>query len=169
LIFEHKLLYGSKGARAESGAVDGSSEIPDDEYVVPLGTAAIRRQGSDVTLLGWLLMAHFAELAAERLNGRGVSANVIDVRSLSPFDYETIGASVQKTGRVVIVEEGPRTGGVSAELAAGITERFGDHLLAPVARVASPDVPVPFAPVLENAYRPSVDQVVDAAVQLCQY
>ena len=93
---------------------------------------------------------------------------MIDVRSLSPLDYETIGASVRKTGRVVIVEEGPKTGGVSAELAAGIMERFGDSLLAPVVRVASPDVPVPFAPVLENAYRPDIPRIADAARRLAK-
>jgi pyruvate dehydrogenase E1 component beta subunit len=94
---------------------------------------------------------------------------VVDVRSLSPFDYETIGASVRKTGRVVIVEEGPVTGGVAAELAAGITERFAEDLMAPVRRVASADVPVPFAPVLENAYRPDVPRIVSAAAELCAY
>jgi pyruvate dehydrogenase E1 component beta subunit len=169
MIFEHKLLYGSKGARAESGALDATSEIPDEEYLVPLGTAAVRRPGTHVTILGWLLMAHFAQSAARQLEAQGVDAEVIDVRSLSPFDYDTIGQSVRKTGRVVIVEEGPRTGGVAAELAAGITERFGDSLLAPVERVASPDVPVPFAPVLENAYRPGPAQIYEAAMRLIQF
>jgi pyruvate dehydrogenase E1 component beta subunit len=169
LIFEHKLLYGSKGPRSEAGAVDATSEIPGDEYLVPLGTAAVRRPGTHVTILGWLLMAHFAQAAARQLEAQGVEAEVIDVRSLSPFDYATIGASVQKTGRVVIVEEGPKTGGVAAELAAGITERFGESLLAPVERVASPDVPVPFAPLLENAYRPSPQQICDAAMRLIQF
>ena len=85
-----------------------------------------------MTILAWLLMAHFARQAADLLAAEGIDAEVIDVRSLSPIDYETIGASVKKTGRVVVVEEGPKTGGVSAEIAAGITERFGDSLLAPV-------------------------------------
>jgi pyruvate/2-oxoglutarate/acetoin dehydrogenase E1 component len=169
MIFEHKLLYGSKGARAESGSVDGTSEIPDDDYIVPLGTAVVRRAGTQVTILGWLLMAHFAMTAAGQLETEGIDAEVVDVRSLSPFDYDTIGESVRKTGRVVIVEEGPKTGGISAELAAGIMERFGDSLLAPVERVASPDVPVPFAPVLENAFRPSPVQISEAARRLCQF
>lgn len=160
MIFEHKLLYGSKGARMESGAVDATSEIPEDDYTVPLGTAAIGRAGSQVTILGWLLMFHFALRSAEQLAAEGVDAEVVDVRSLSPFDYETIGASVRKTGRVVIVEEGPKTGGVSAELAAGIAERFSASLKAPIVRVASPDVPVPFAPVLENAYRPDPARII---------
>jgi len=166
MIFEHKLLYGSKGARAEPGAVDGSREIPPGDYIVPLDRAEVRRSGAHVTILGWLLMLHYALQAAETLAGEGIDAEVIDVRSLSPIDYETIGASVRKTGRVVIVEEGPKTGGVGAELAAGIMERCGEHLLAPVRRVASPDIPVPFTPVLENAYRPGAARIVAAAREL---
>lgn len=166
LIFEHKLLYGSKGARAEPGAVDATSEIPDGDYTVPLNRAAVRREGKDVTILGWLLMAHFAQRAADELAGTGVSAEVIDVRSLSPIDYETIGASVRKTGRVVIVEEGPKTGGVSAEIAAGIMEHCGEYLQAPVVRVASADVPVPFTPILEDTYRPDAARIVAAVRDL---
>ena len=91
MIFEHKLLYGSKGAQAESGAVDATSEIPDGDYVVPLDKAAVRRQGGDVTILAWLLMLHHSLQAAEQLAAEGIAAEVIDVRSLSPLDYETIG------------------------------------------------------------------------------
>jgi pyruvate/2-oxoglutarate/acetoin dehydrogenase E1 component len=162
LIFEHKLLYGSKGARTESGAIDATSEIPDQDYVLPLDQAAVRRSGSEVTILSWLLMLHFSLDAAQQLAGEGLEAEVIDVRSLAPIDYRTIGNSIKKTGRVVIVEEGPKTGGVSAEIAAGIQERFGEYLKTPTVRVASPDVPVPFSPILENAYRPSVRQIIQA-------
>ena len=169
MIFEHKLLYGSKGMRAESGAVDGTAEIPDDDYIVPLGKAAIRREGTDVTILGWLLMLHYSLQAAEQLAGEGIGAEVIDVRSLSPIDYETIGASLRKTGRVVIVEEGPKTGSVSAEIAAGIMERFGECLRCPIRRVASADVPVPFSPVLENAYRPDASRIAAAAREVMQF
>ena len=168
LIFEHKLLYGSKGARAESGTVDASSDIPEEDYVVPLDKAAVTREGGQVTILSWLLMHHLALAAAESLAEDGVEAEVVDVRSLSPFDYDTIGESVRKTGRAVIVEEGPKTGGVSAELAAGLMEHCSDSLKAPIVRVASPDVPVPFAPVLENAYRPDADRIVAAVRQLVQ-
>jgi pyruvate/2-oxoglutarate/acetoin dehydrogenase E1 component len=163
LIFEHKLLYGSKGARTEPGAVDATSDVPEGDYTVPLDLAVVRRKGRDVTILAWLLMAHFARQAADRLAAEGIDAEVIDVRSLSPIDYQTIGESVEKTGRVVVVEEGPKTGGVGAEIAAGIMERFGESLLAPVARVASADVPVPFTPILENAYRPDAPRIVAAA------
>jgi len=163
LLFEHKLLYGSKGARKESGTTDASSVIPDEDYTVPIDTAAVAREGGDVTIIGWLLMLHMAKQAADQLETEGIQAEIIDARSLSPIDYETIGASVAKTGRVVIVEEGPKTGGVAAEISAGITERFAHDLMAPVVRVASPDVPVPFAPTLENAYRPDAARIVEAA------
>jgi pyruvate/2-oxoglutarate/acetoin dehydrogenase E1 component len=166
MIFEHKLLYGSKGARAESGGVDATSDIPEEEYMLPLDRAVVRREGSDVTVLSWLLMAHFSIFAAERLALDDIHAEIIDVRSLSPIDYETIGQSVKKTGRVVIVEEGPKTGGVSAEITAGLLERFGDYLQAPIVRVASPDVPVPFSPVLEKAYRPDVPRILGAVRQI---
>ena len=166
MIFEHKLLYGSKGARAESGGGDATSDIPEEEFMLPLDRAVVRREGSDVTVLSWLLMAHFSIFAAERLALDDIHAEIIDVRSLSPIDYETIGQSVKKTGRVVIVEEGPKTGGVSAEITAGLLERFGDYLQAPIVRVASPDVPVPFSPVLEKAYRPDVPRILEAVRQI---
>jgi len=128
----------------------------------------VRREGTHVTILGWLLMAHFAAAAAEQLAKEGIEAEVIDVRSLSPIDYETIGASIRKTGRVIIVEEGPKTGGVAGEIAAGIMEHCGDALMAPVVRVASADVPVPFTPILENAYRPDAARIAEAARRLVQ-
>ena len=103
---------------------------------------------------------------AEAVWVAAVDVEVVDVRSLSPFDFDTIGASVRKTGRVVIVEEGPKTGGVGAELSASIAERFSPSLKAPIVRVASPDVPVPFAPVLENAYRPDPDRIVEGVRQV---
>ena len=164
LVFEHKLLYGSKGARAEPGAVDATSEIPEGDYTVPLGTAVVRREGHRVTVLAWLLMVHYAMQAAEQVkDDRHASIEVIDVRSLSPIDWKTIGASVCKTGRVVIVEEGPISCGVAAELAAGIAERWPQ---VRIARVASPDVPVPFTPVLEKAYRPDVERIIRAVKSL---
>jgi pyruvate/2-oxoglutarate/acetoin dehydrogenase E1 component len=169
MIFEHKLLYGSKGARAESGAVDATSDIPDEDYVVPLHQARVCREGDDVTILGWLLMLHYSLQAARQLAGLDISAEVIDVRSLSPLDLATIGKSVRKTGRVVLVEEGPKTGSVSGEIAASIMEQFGDCLRCPIRRVASADVPVPFSPVLENCYRPGVSRIVDAARDVIRF
>jgi pyruvate dehydrogenase E1 component beta subunit len=159
MIFEHKLLYGSKGARAEPGAVDATSDIPDDDYTVPLGRAACRRAGGQVTILAWLLMAHFAMQAATQLAAEGVDVEVIDLRCLAPLDWPTIAASARKTGHVLIVEEGAKTGGVAAEVTAGLAERLPGLR---VARVASADVPVPFTPVLENAYRPDARRIIAA-------
>jgi pyruvate/2-oxoglutarate/acetoin dehydrogenase E1 component len=167
MIFEHKLLYGSKGARSESGSFDAASDIPDGDYTVPIGKALVRREGTDVTILSWLLMVYKALEAAETLTGKGIKAEVVDLRSLAPVDWDLIGASIQKTGRVVIVEEGPITGGVAAELAAGIAERFSGALLAPVVRVASPDIPVPFAPIFEDTYRPDAVLISQAVEKLC--
>jgi pyruvate dehydrogenase E1 component beta subunit len=164
LLFEHKLLYGAKGARAESGAVNASSDIPDEDFVVPLGQGIVRREGTDVTIIATLLMMHRALQAAEKLAAEGISAEVIDPRSLVPFDWELVNASVMKTTRAVIVEEGPRQGGWSAEIAATLSETMSDYLTSPVARVASPDIPVPFSPPMENFYRPDVERI-SAAVR----
>jgi pyruvate/2-oxoglutarate/acetoin dehydrogenase E1 component len=163
LIFEHKLLYGSKGARTESGGLDASSEIPATDYTVPIGQGVVRRQGTDVTLIGTLLMMHRALEAAAILAAEGISAEVIDPRSLVPFDWEVLEASVRKTGRLVVATEGPRTGSVASEIAAGAAERLSDYLLAPVARVTSPDIPSPFAPPFENLYRPDASRIAEAA------
>lgn len=166
LMFEHKLLYGSKGARAESGTVDASSDIPAVDYVVPLGKGIIRREGTDVTVVGTLLMMHRALAAAGELASEGISAEVIDPRSLAPFDWELVNASVMKTGRAVVVEEGPRQGGWGATIAATLGETLSDYLIAPVTRVASPDIPVPFAPPMENLYRPDAERIAAAVRKL---
>jgi pyruvate dehydrogenase E1 component beta subunit len=162
LMFEHKLLYGAKGARAESGSVDASSEIPEQDYTVPIGQGVVRREGSDVTIVGTLLMMHRALAAAELLAGEGIRAEVIDPRSLVPFDWDLVTASVQKTSRLVVVTEGPRTGSVASEIAATAGETLMDYLTAPVMRVTSPDIPDPFAPPMENFYRPSVERIAGA-------
>ena len=164
MIFEHKLLYGSKGARAEPGAVDATSGIPDEDYVVPLDKASVVKQGRDVTIFGWLLMAHVGSQAAARLAEEGIDVEIVDVRALAPLDWGTLEASARKTKRALIVEEGPMAGGVGAEIAAGLAERV-DGLR--IVRVASPDIPVPFSPSLEDAYRPDVARVVEAARQIC--
>lgn len=169
LLFEHKLLYGAKGARAESGAVDASSDIPEEDYVVPLGKGIVRREGTDVTIIATLLMMHRAMAAADQLAAKGVSAEVIDPRSLVPFDWDLVKASVTKTTRAVIVEEGPRRGGVGAEIAATLVETMSDYLTAPVVRVASPDIPVPFSPPMENFYRPDADRIVAAVRPLVEF
>ncbi len=163
MIFEHKLLYGSKGARAEPGAVDATSDIPEEDYTVPLQKASVLRLGTDVAIFAWLLMAHFALQAADQLAVEGIDAEVVDVRALAPLDWPTLKASARKTGRALIVEEGPKSGGVGAEIAAGLSERVPGLR---VARLASADTPVPFSPTLENAYRPDAARVVAAARRL---
>jgi pyruvate dehydrogenase E1 component beta subunit len=162
LVFEHKLLYGAKGARAESGSVDASSEIPAEDYVVPIGKGIVRREGKDVTIVATLLMMHRALAAAEQLAASGISAEVIDPRSLVPFDWELVGASVRKTNRLVVVTEGPKTGSVASEIAATAAETLIDYLDGPVLRVTSPDIPDPFAPPMEEFYRPSVSRICEA-------
>ena len=169
LMIEHKLLYGSKGARAESGTVDASSDIPDEDYTVPIGSAVVRREGFDVTLIGTLLMMHRCLQAAETLAAEGVSAEVIDPRSLVPFDWETVQASVAKTGRVVIAEESPRRNGIGAEIAATLAEESLEYLTAPIKRVAAPNTPAPFAPPMEKFHVPSVERIVDAAREVVGY
>jgi len=169
MMFEHKLLYGSKGARRETGAVDAASEIPDEDYTVPIGRAVVRREGEDVTILGTLLMMHRSLQAAEILADEGISAEVIDPRSLVPFDWDAVGASIEKTGRVVIVEESPKRNGVGAEIAATVAEEMLGSLLAPVKRVAAPNTPAPFSPPMERFYVPDVERIVAAGRQVVAY
>ena len=163
LMFEHKLLYGSKGARAETGTIDAAGDVPDEDYDVPIGKGIVRREGNDVTIIGTLLMMHRACAAAEQLAADGIDAEVIDPRSLVPMDWDLIEQSVMKTTRAVVVEEGPQRAGLGAEIAATLGERLCDYLTAPVLRVASPNIPVPFAPPMEDYYRPDVSRIVAAA------
>ncbi len=165
LMFEHKLLYGSKGPRAESGAVDASGEIPDEDYTVPIGKAAVRRAGADVTVIATLMMMHRAMQAAETLTGEGIDVEVIDPRSLVPFDWETVNASAARTGRVVIAEESPRRSGIGAEIAATLAETIPHALKAPIRRVAAPDTPAPFAPAMERFYVPDAERIAHAVRQ----
>jgi pyruvate dehydrogenase E1 component beta subunit len=160
LIFEHKLLYGSKGPRSESGTIDASSEIPEGDYTVPIGKGIVRREGTDVTIVATLLMMHRAMEAAALLEQEGISAEVIDPRSLVPFDWDLVKSSVAKTNRVVIVEESPKRGGLGAEVAATLAEEMLDFLVAPVKRVAAPVTPAPFSPPMEKFYVPDARRIV---------
>ncbi len=168
LMFEHKLLYGARGARAESGTVDASSEIPPGDYVVPIGKGIVRREGKDLTIVATLLMLHRALAAATRLASEGIAAEVIDPRSLVPFDWDLVCASVRKTNRLVVVTEGPKTGSVASEIAATAAEILMDYLAAPILRVTSPDIPDPFSPAMEEYYRPGVTAICNAARRLMQ-
>jgi pyruvate/2-oxoglutarate/acetoin dehydrogenase E1 component len=166
LFFEHKLLYGAKGARAEVGALSPTSEVPEEEYLIPFGQAAIRRNGTDVTIVAKLLMVYRALGAAEKLAAEGISAEVIDPRTLVPFDQEMVLQSVQKTGRLVIVDEAPGRGSWASEVAAVMAELAFDYLDAPITRVTAPNTPVPFAPVMERFYVPSEDKIIQAVRRL---
>jgi pyruvate dehydrogenase E1 component beta subunit len=154
IFIEHESLYGTRG------------EVPEgDDEVLPFGKAAVRREGSDVTIVGVLKMAQVAERAAEVLaEEHGVEAEVIDPRTLRPLDLDTILASVRKTNRGVIVEEGWPHGGVGANLSTLITEQAFDHLDAPMQRVTGADVHMPYSKRLEQAAIPHEEHVVKAAL-----
>jgi pyruvate dehydrogenase E1 component beta subunit len=166
VFLEHKLLYGAKGGRKEKTSIDLLSEVPEGSYEIPLGTVAIPRRGSHITILANMLMVHRALEAARRLELEQISTEVIDVRCLVPLDMDSILESVRKTSRVIIVEEDNLSGGWGAELAARITESGFFDLDAPVVRVAAPDTPLPCASTLERVYVPSVDRIVDEVRRL---
>jgi pyruvate dehydrogenase E1 component beta subunit len=154
VFIEHETLYGARG------------EVPEDgDHVLRFGEAAVRKEGTDVTVIGILKMAQVAEKAAKQLSHEhGVEAEVIDPRTLRPLDLDTILESVKKTNRVVVVEEGWPHGGVGANLATLITEQAFDHLDAPVQRVTGADVPMPYSKRLEQAAIPHEEHVVKAAL-----
>ncbi|CAN5842360.1 3-methyl-2-oxobutanoate dehydrogenase subunit beta [soil metagenome] len=159
LFFEHKKMYRS---------VRG--EVPDMDYTVPLGKAKVTREGSDVTVIGYGLMAHYALEAAELLESEGVSVEVVDLRTLRPLDGATLLESVSKTGKCVIAYEDNRFGGYGAEIAAILAEEAFDHLDGPVVRVTGPDVPgVPYNHVLEDWFMPNPDRIADAVRRLAAY
>ena len=158
LYIEHKYLY----RRIKE-------DLPTEDYIVPIGKANIRRKGSDLTILTWGAMIYVADEAADELKKDGVSVEVIDLRSIIPFDEEAILNSVAKTNRVIILHEAPLTGGAGAEFAARIAEKAFDYLDAPIKRVASLDTPVPYSPPLEGFYLPNKEKVLAAARELLAY
>ncbi len=166
IFLEHKLLYGGTGGRKEKTSVDPIVGVPEEDYRVPLGTVAVRREGADLTILANMLMVHRALAAADALAEQGTSVDVIDMRCLVPLDYEALVRSVEKTHRVLIVEEDNLTGGWGAEVAARLTEIAFDYLDAPINRIAAPDTPAPCAQVLERAYVPQTEEIVRAAQRM---
>ncbi len=153
VIFEDKLMYQEK------------SEVPEEEYLVPFGEANVRREGRDITLIATSSMVQVADEAADRLAGEGISAEVIDPRTLVPLDEETLVSSVKKTSRVMVIDEGHQSFGITAEIAARIAEKAFYHLDAPVMRMGAMDVPVPFSPALEDLTVPTPERVVERVRQ----
>lgn len=154
MFFEHKLVY------------DRKEEVPDEEYLIPFGKARVHREGDDVTIWGTFLMVHKAIEAADELAKQGISAEVIDPRTLVPLDRKTLIDSVKKTGRLVLVTEETRTGATTAEIAAIVQEEAFDWLDAPIKRVNAPDTPVPFSPPLEQAFIPNKDRIISAVREI---
>lgn len=150
IFMEHELLYSTKG------------EVPDEEYLVPIGRADVKRKGADVTIISYLRMLHLSLAAAKTLAEEGIEAEVIDLRSLRPLDVETLIKSLQKTHRAVIVEEDWRMCGMGAEVASQLMEHAFDFLDAPVERVTSEDVPMPYAKKLEQAAIPDESKIIEA-------
>jgi 2-oxoisovalerate dehydrogenase E1 component beta subunit len=158
LFFEHKFLY----RRIKE-------EIPVEEYTIPIGKAAVRREGKDLTILSYAAMAHTSMEAAALLEKEGIDAEVIDLRTLMPLDRETILGSVKKTNKLLIVHEDTRTGGIAGEIAAVVCESAFEDLDGPIMRVTALDTPVPYSPPLEERYLPNPEKVAAAARELAKY
>jgi len=156
VIFEDKLMYNDK------------APVPEEEYLIPFGQAHVKRVGRDVTLVATSSMVQVAEAAAETLAGEGIDAEIIDPRTIVPLDEDTILTSVRKTSRAIVIDEGHQSYGVTAEIAARISEKAFYHLDAPVIRMGAMDVPVPFSPALEDITVPSAAGVVENARRICR-
>jgi pyruvate dehydrogenase E1 component beta subunit len=161
LFIESKLLYGVKGEVPEYSEEGG-------DYTVPIGEAKLTRQGEHLTIVAYSRMTVEAERAADALAGAGITCDVVDLRSLAPLDMDTVAASVEKTGRALIVCEDCKTAGVSAEVYTRIVEECFDFLQAPPRRVAAADAPVPCADTLEKAALPDAQKIINAATELLQ-
>ena len=155
VIFEDKMDYQTRGA------------VPEDEYMIPLGVADVKREGTDVSIVATSSMVRVALAAAELLQTDGIAAEVVDPRTTFPLDAETLIASAAKTGRAIVVDEGYRRYGVTAELASVIAEGAFYHLDAPVRRLGAMDVPIPFSPALEDLTVPTPELVAETARELC--
>jgi 2-oxoisovalerate dehydrogenase E1 component beta subunit len=159
LYFEHKHLY----RRIKD-------EVPEERYTVPLGEARVHREGDDVTLVTWGAMVYTADEAAQKLEAEnGVSVEILDLRTIIPWDKEGVLKSVEKTSKALVLHEDTRTGGFGAEIVATIAEEAFEHLDAPVKRITAPDTPVPFSPPLEKAFIPQVEDVVNGLKELADY
>lgn len=154
VYIEHKQLLGLAG------------DVPEGEYVVPLGKADIKREGSDITIVAWSWMLQKALAAAEQLAAKGINAEVLDPRTLVPLDKDAILKSVSKTGKLLIAHEEVKTSGFAGEIAAIVADEGFDYLDAPIKRVTAPDTPIPFNPILEAAYIPSEEKIIKAVEEM---
>lgn len=154
IYLEHKMLYGARG------------EVPDSDYTTPIGKAAVRREGRDLTIVACGALVNKSLQAAKELEKDGVEAEVVDLRTISPLDKDTILDSVVKTSRLLIAHEACKTGGIGGEIAAVVAENAIDALDAPIERVAAPDCPVPFSASLEDAFLPQPAQIVAQAKRM---
>jgi len=154
IFMESEQMYGLKG------------DIPEGEYTIPIGLADVVQEGEDVTIVSFGKMMRIVEQADKALREKGINAEIIDLRTVRPIDYDTLIRSVQKTNRMVVVEEAWPLASISSELAFMVQKRAFDHLDAPVVRVTSRDVPLPYAPTLVDAYLPSVQRIVEAVDQV---
>jgi len=158
IYFEHKFLY----RRAKE-------VLPEEDYIVPIGKADVKRTGRDISLITYGAMVPLALEAAEILEKEAIDLEVVDLRTLLPLDQEAILESVRKTSKVIVLHEATKTGGIGAEISALISEYCFDHLDGPILRIAAPDTPVPYSPPLEEFFLPKVDDVLRAARQLARY
>jgi 2-oxoisovalerate dehydrogenase E1 component beta subunit len=158
IFYEHKFLY----RRIKE-------EVPEDDYVIPIGKAAVRREGNDIVVITYGAMVWTALEAARELEKDGLSLEVVDLRSLLPYDEERVLASVRKCNKVILLHEDTRTGGMAGELAALIAEKAFEDLDGPIMRITAPDTPVPFAPPLEEYFLPNTRKVIEAARKLAEY
>jgi 2-oxoisovalerate dehydrogenase E1 component beta subunit len=158
LYFEHKHLYRRLKA-----------DVPEERYTIPFGEARIHREGEDISVITWGAMVHTADEAAEGLAKEDVSVEVVDLRTVMPWDKQAVLESVTKTSKVLVLHEDTRTGGFGAEIAATIAEEAFESLDAPVKRIAAPDTPVPFSPPLEKAFIPQVETVAAGLRELAAY
>ena len=154
LFIEHKVLYNEAGP------------VPEEEYVIPLGQAEVKKEGTDVTLISYSFMLNKALSVAEQLAGQGISAEVVDLRTLSPLDHDTIAQSVQKTHKAVVVQEAVEIGGVASQVVKSLMDSSFDYLDAPIKTVAAANTVIPFSPPLEDAMLPSEEKIVAAVKEI---
>ena len=158
LFFEHKGLYRKV-----------KEDLPEEDYTVPIGKAAVIREGGDMSLITYGAMVHIGLEAAGQLEREGIDMEIVDLRSLLPLDVDAILASARKTSKVLLLHEDTRTGGLGGEIAALISENVFEYLDGPIVRITAPDTPVPFSPPLEEAFLPNVRTVVEKARWLYRY